>query len=69
MAGIVSTSPESQVPQIAAVRVERSVLAVAEIAGRHDAEGADGGQRAHLRRAQRHIAVSRPHPLACMAAR
>ena len=59
----------SQVPQIAAVRVERSVLAVAEIAGRHDAEGPDGGQRAHLRGAQRHIAVSRPHALAFMAAR
>jgi hypothetical protein len=59
----------SQVPQIAAVRVERSVLAVAEIAGRHDAEGADGGQRAHLRGAQRHIAVSCPDAFAFMAAR
>jgi len=32
----------SEVPQIAPVRVERTVLAVAEIASRHDAEGADG---------------------------
>lgn len=30
------------------VRVERTVLAVAEIAGGHDAEGADGGERANL---------------------
>lgn len=51
-----------------AVRIERTVLSVAEIAGRHDAEGADGGQRADLRAAQRHIAVSRPHALAFMAA-
>jgi hypothetical protein len=59
----------SQVPQIAAVWVERSVLAVAEIAGRHNAEGAHGRERANLRGAQRHIAVSRPHALARMAAR
>ena len=38
----------SEVPQIAPVRVERPVLTVAEIAGGHDAEGADGCQRADL---------------------
>ena len=50
-------TPISEVPQIAAVRVERAVLAVAKIAGRHDAEGADGGERANLRAAQLHVAV------------
>ena len=56
-------------PQIAPVRVERTVLAVAEIAGGHDAEGADGGERANLRAAQPHVAVSRPDALAFRAAR
>ena len=51
------------------MRVERTVLAVAEIAGRHDAEGADGGERANLRAAQPHVAVSRPDTLAFGAAR
>ena len=59
----------SEVPQIAPVRVERTVLAVAEIAGRHDAEGADGGERANLRAAQPHVAVSRPDTLAFRASR
>ena len=59
----------SEVPQIAPVRVERTVLAVAEIAGGHDAEGADGGERANLRAAQPHVAVSRPDTLAFRAAR
>ena len=70
MAGMVSTSPESlRCLRIAPVRVERTVLAVAEIAGRHDAEGADRGQRANLRAAQPHVAVSRPDTLAFRAAR
>ena len=56
-------------PQIAPVRVERAVLAVAEIAGGHDAEGADGSERANLRAAQPHVAVSRPDTLAFRAAR
>ena len=59
----------SEVPEIAPVRIERTVLAVAEIAGRHDAEGADRGQRANLRAAQPHVAVSRPDTLAFRAAR
>ncbi len=58
-----------EVPQIAPVRVERTVLAVAKIAGGHDAEGADGGERANLRAAQPHVAVSRPDALAFRAAR
>ena len=37
---------------------------VAEIAGGHDAEGADGGQRADLRAAQRHVAIPCPDALA-----
>jgi hypothetical protein len=53
----------SQVPQIATVRIERAVLAVAEIASRHDSEGADGRQRADLRAAQRHVAVACPNAL------
>ena len=70
MAGMVSTSPESlRCLEIAPVRVERTVLAVAEIAGGHDAEGADGGERANLRAAQPHVAVSRPDTLAFRAAR
>ena len=59
----------SEVPQIAPVRVERAVLAVTEIAGGHDAEGADSGERANLRAAQPHVAVSRPDTLAFRAAR
>jgi hypothetical protein len=59
----------SEVPQIAPVRVERTVLAVAEIAGGHDAEGADGGERANFRAAQSHVAVPRPDTLAFRAAR
>ena len=51
------------------MRVERAVLAVAEIAGGHDAEGADGGERANLRAAQPHVAVSCPDALAFYAAR
>src|SRR5690606_30272855 len=38
-----------EVAQIAFVRVERTVVAVAEIAGGDDAEGADGSQGADLR--------------------
>jgi hypothetical protein len=59
----------AQVPQIAPVRVERAVLAVAEIAGRNDAEGADGRQGPDLRAAQRHVAVSSPDALAFTASR
>ena len=59
----------SEVPQIAPVRVERAVLAVAEIAGGHDAEGAHGGERANLRAAQPHVAVSCPDTLTFRAAR
>jgi hypothetical protein len=59
----------SQVPQIASVRVERAVLAIAEIASRHDSEGADGRQRAYLRAAQRHVAVACPDALAFTASR
>jgi hypothetical protein len=44
-------------------------LAVTEIAGRHDAEGANGGERANLRAAQPDVAVSRPDTLALGAAR
>ena len=56
-------------PQIAPVRVERAALTVAEIAGGHNAEGADGGERANLRAAQPHVTVSRPDTLAFRAAR
>jgi hypothetical protein len=59
----------SEVSQVASVRVERAVLAIAEIAGRDDAEGADGGERANLRPAQPDVAVSCPHTLALGAAR
>jgi len=58
-----------QVSQIAPMWVERAVLAVAEITSRHDAEGAYGGERANLRAAQPHVAVSRPDTLAFRAAR
>ena len=51
------------------MRVERAVLAVAEVARRHDAEGADGGERANLRAAQSHVAVACPDALAFRAAR
>ena len=51
-------------PQIALVRVERTVVAVAKIAGGDDAEGADGGQGANLRAAQHDVAVARPDSLA-----
>ena len=54
----------AEVPQVATVRVERTVIPVAEIAGGHHAEGADGGQRADLRTAQRHVTVPRPDALA-----
>jgi hypothetical protein len=37
-----------QVSQVTPVRVERAVLTVAEIAGRDDAEGANGGERTNL---------------------
>jgi len=53
-----------QVSQVAAIRVERAVLTVAEIAGGHDAEGADGSEGANLRAAQPDVAVSRPDTLA-----
>ena len=70
MAVIVSTNPcVSKVPQIAPVRLQRTVLTVAEIAGGHDAEGADGGERANLRAAQPHVAVACPDALAFRAAR
>jgi hypothetical protein len=35
-------------PELAVAWVERLIEAVAEIAGRHGAEGADGGQRARF---------------------
>jgi hypothetical protein len=38
----------SQVSQVTPVRIERSVLTVAKVAGRDDAEGADGGERPNL---------------------
>jgi hypothetical protein len=53
-----------EVPQIAPVRVERTVVAIAEIAGRDDAEGADGGERANLPAAQPDVAVACPDTLA-----
>ncbi len=59
----------SKVPQVAAVRLQRAVLTVAEIAGWHDAEGTDGGERANLRAAQPHVAVACPDALAFRAAR
>jgi len=57
------------VPQITPVRIERPVLTVAKIAGGYDAEGADGGERADLRAAQPHVAVTCPDALAFRAAR
>lgn len=56
-------------PQVAAIRVERTVLTVTEIAGGHDAKGADGGERANLRAAQPDVAVACPDPLALGTAR
>jgi hypothetical protein len=58
-----------QVSQVTPVRVERAILAVAEIAGGHDAEGADCGERANLRAAQPDVAVTCPDTLALWAAR
>lgn len=58
-----------EVPQIAPVRVERTVVTIAEIAGRDDAEGTDGRHRADLGAAQRDVAVARPDTLAFTAAR
>jgi hypothetical protein len=40
------------VPELAVAWVERLIEAVAEIARRHGAEGADGGQRARFRAAE-----------------
>jgi hypothetical protein len=56
-------------PEISSMRIQRTVLSVAEIAGWHDAEGADGGQRANLRAAQRHVAVACPDSLTFPATR
>ncbi len=44
-------------PQLAMPWVERAVECVVEIVGTYDAEGADGGQRARLRAAQRVIVI------------
>ena len=49
--------------------VKRPVLTVAEIDGRDDTEGADGGQRAGLRAAQGHVAVACPDALTFRAPR
>ncbi len=59
----------SKVTQVAAVRLQRAVLTVAEIASWHDAEGADGGERANLRAAQLHVAVACPDALTFRATR
>ena len=59
----------SEMPEISSMRIQWAVVAIAEIAGWHDAEGADGGQRADLRAAQRHVAVACPDALAFTAAR
>ena len=57
-----------EVPQIAPVRVERTVVAIAEIAGRDDAERTDDSHRADLGAAQRDVAIAGPDPFAFTAA-
>jgi hypothetical protein len=59
----------SEVPQVASIRGEWAVLAVAEIASRHDAEGADCCECANLRSAQTDVAVASPDTLALGTAR
>src|SRR5688572_10978359 len=56
-------------PEVSPMRIQRAVLAIAEIARWHDAEGADGCQRADLRAAQRHVAVACPDALTFTATR
>jgi hypothetical protein len=58
-----------EMPKIAPMRIQRAVLAVAQIAGWHDAKGADRRQRADLRATQRHVAVSCPDTLTFTATR
>ncbi|HKW03262.1 MAG TPA: hypothetical protein VJN96_25780 [Vicinamibacterales bacterium] len=48
----------AQVPELAVARVERTIVAVAEVLGRDNSEGADGGQGATLRTAQRVLTIA-----------
>src|SRR5262249_9516740 len=54
----------AQVPELAVARVERTIVAVAEVLGGDHSEGADSRQGATLRAAQRVLAVPVEHPLA-----
>src|SRR5256885_17225907 len=45
-------------PQLAVAQVQRPIVAVAEVLGWDNSEGADGGQRAALRAAQRVLAIA-----------
>jgi hypothetical protein len=48
----------AQVPELAVARVQRPIVAVAEVLGWDNSEGADGRQRATLRAAQRVLAIA-----------
>jgi hypothetical protein len=56
-------------PELALSRIERQIECVAEVVGRDDAEGADGGQRARLGAPERVIMVAEMDVLAIHSAR
>jgi len=59
----------AEVPQLAVTRVERAIVAVAEVVAWDHAEGADRRQRAALRTAQRVLALAVEHTLTLVATR
>ena len=54
----------AQVPELAVARVQRPIVAVAEVVGGDDSEGADGCQRTTLRASQCVLAVAIEYSLA-----
>ena len=54
----------AEMPQFAVPRVQRAIIAVAEVVCWDNSEGADGGQRAALGAAQRVLPIAVEHPLA-----
>ncbi len=59
----------AQVPELAVAQIQRPIVAVAKVLGRDHSEGADGGQRAALRAAQRVFAIAVEYAFALGSAR